>query len=163
MKDASGLNRVRRNEDNEEQESTVERWELVDDVQTILEPVMEGLGLVFLVLLLFDYSGVLTHPRHGFWLSRSPAVIWASFLVDFVYRFQFTLSKTHFLSLHLPCLTGTPASRCGNINAGRESLNQTSDAPAETGLTVGTMETLRASIRPWLISRFGSLDSISCS
>lgn len=75
-----------------------ERLELLDHVQSILEPLMVGLGLVFLVLLLLDFSGLLTDPRHGFWLSRSLTVIWAIFLADFCFRFVIAPSKTRFLT-----------------------------------------------------------------
>jgi voltage-gated potassium channel len=74
-----------------------ERLELLDHVQAILEPLMVGLGVVFLVLLLLDYSGILTDPRHGFWLSRSLTIIWVIFLVDFVFRFLIAPRKAHFI------------------------------------------------------------------
>jgi voltage-gated potassium channel len=75
-----------------------ERLELLDHLQAILEPLMVGLGLIFLVLLLLDFSGILTDPRHGFWLSRSLTVIWAIFLADFCFRFVIAPSKARFLT-----------------------------------------------------------------
>ncbi len=36
----------------------LERWELLEHLQAILESVMAVLGVVFLALLLFDYASV---------------------------------------------------------------------------------------------------------
>lgn len=58
---------------------------------------MVGLGLIFLVLLLLDYSGTITGQREGFWLSRSLTVIWGIFLADFLLRFALAPNKQRFL------------------------------------------------------------------
>ncbi len=97
MPDASSTSPTSNNEPENEQESTSERWELLNNVQAILEPLMVGLGLLFLVLLLLDYSGTLTDPRHGFWLSRSLTIIWVIFLLDFFLRLLIAPSKLSFV------------------------------------------------------------------
>lgn len=132
-------------DDSKEQDSILERWELLDHVQAILEPIMVGLGLVFLLLLLVDYSDSLTDPRHGFWLSRSLTIIWVIFLVEFLFRFVIAPAKLSFLksnwlsaaSLALPFLRPIRALRAlravrslnllrliGGVNRGMRILRQ---------------------------------------
>jgi voltage-gated potassium channel len=98
MTSSPGADDARRDSEPSAQQTESARWELLDHVQAILEPLMVGLGLVFLVLLLLDYSGILTDPRHGFWLSRSLTVIWVVFLVDFLFRFTIAPRKLNFLT-----------------------------------------------------------------
>ena len=77
--------------------AVTERLELLEHLQTILEPFMVVLGLIFLTLLLLDYSGIFTDRREGLWLSRSLTGIWGIFLIDFVARFLIAPRKLDFL------------------------------------------------------------------
>lgn len=74
-----------------------ERFELLWHVQSVLEPVMAALGLVFLALLLLDYGeaevGLLDQGR----IDGTLQVIWGIFLVDFVVRFAIAPLKLPFL------------------------------------------------------------------
>lgn len=74
-----------------------ERDELLDHVQAIVEPAMALLGLVFLVLLLLDYttSGLSTQTQAR--IDVALQVIWIIFLVDFAIRLVIAPAKGHFL------------------------------------------------------------------
>lgn len=123
----------------------LERFELLSHVQSILEPVMTALGLVFLVLLLLDFGdaevGVLDQGR----IDGTLQVIWAIFLLDFSVRFFIAPAKVDFLksnwltviSLALPFLRPLRAFRAiravrsmslvrllGGINRGIRVLRQ---------------------------------------
>jgi len=74
-----------------------ERWELLENIQAILEPVMVGLGLIFLGLLLLDYSTIDLSSAANTRLDWVTQVIWAIFLVDFVVRFVVAPAKLQFL------------------------------------------------------------------
>jgi voltage-gated potassium channel len=74
-----------------------ERFELLWHVQAVFEPVMAGLGLVFLALLLLDYGSFewsfLTEGR----IDGTLQAIWAIFLVDFFLRLVIAPEKVSFL------------------------------------------------------------------
>ncbi len=74
-----------------------ERWELLENIQAILEPVMVGLGLVFLGLLLIDYSTLELSDAASAQLDWASQVIWGIFLVDFAIRFLIAPAKLRFL------------------------------------------------------------------
>ena len=132
----------------EDDVSILERFELLNHVQSILEPVMTALGLVFLVLLLLDFGdaevGVVDQGR----IDGSLQAIWAIFLLDFSVRFFIAPGKIDFLksnwltviSLALPFLRPLRAFRAfrairavrsmslvrlvGGINRGMRVLRQ---------------------------------------
>lgn len=74
-----------------------ERLELLHHVETLLEPVLASLGLVFLALLLVDLSDALTTPEQRLWLDRAINVIWVIFIVDFVVRLIIAPEKRNYL------------------------------------------------------------------
>jgi len=74
-----------------------ERSELLGHLQAVLEPLMIGLGLVFLVLLLVDYAGPNLSDRAQRWFGQAMTAIWVAFLVDFAVRFVVAPSKLQFL------------------------------------------------------------------
>lgn len=74
-----------------------ERFELLTLVQAILEPVMGALGLLFLVLLLLDYTATGLSARNQARLDTALQAIWAIFIVDFVIRFIIAPAKGLFL------------------------------------------------------------------
>ncbi len=74
-----------------------ERFELLEHLQTALEPFMVGLGLVFLVLLLADYAAVVRSAEARAWLDRAFVAIWIVFLADFAVRFAISPAKRGFL------------------------------------------------------------------
>lgn len=74
-----------------------ERFELLENVQSILEPAMAALGLCFLVLLLLDYTGTGLSARYQAWIDIALQVIWAIFLLDFAFRFLIAPAKGLFL------------------------------------------------------------------
>lgn len=74
-----------------------ERFELLTHLQAILEPLMTALGLLFLVLLLLDYSPADLSDRQHRWLDRALQAIWVAFLVDFAVRFVVAPAKVAFL------------------------------------------------------------------
>jgi len=107
--------------DEEEEKAVVrdQRWELLEQLQAILEPAMAGLGLVFLGLLLLDYSAIeLSDPASSrlFWALQA---IWAIFLIEFAVRLIVAPAKGEFLrsnwlgvlSLALPFLRPVRAFR----------------------------------------------------
>lgn len=81
----------------ERDEAQDERWELLDNLQALLEPAMTALGLVFLGLLLADYAGTGLGPFGSERISQALQVIWAIFLVDFIVRLVVAPSKLPFL------------------------------------------------------------------
>lgn len=96
-----------------------ERWELLGHIQAALEPVMVVLGLVFLTILLIDFSGTdLTDAQHA-WLDRASWAIYGVFVFDFALRFVVAPSKRRYLrtnwltalSLALPVLRPLQALR----------------------------------------------------
>lgn len=74
-----------------------QRWELVENLQAILEPVMAGLGLVFLGLLLLDYSDIDFSDAASSRLFWALQAIWAIFLVEFAVRLIVAPAKGEFL------------------------------------------------------------------
>ncbi len=74
-----------------------ERWELLDHLQRLLEPVMVALGLAFLALLLIDFSGIDLSAEQRVWLDWALTAIWVAFIVDFLVRLVIAPSKSSFL------------------------------------------------------------------
>lgn len=74
-----------------------ERAELLEHLQAVLEPLMVGLGLVFLALLLLDFAGPDLSERGRRWLGDAMTAIWVAFLVDFAVRIVVAPSKLRFL------------------------------------------------------------------
>lgn len=74
-----------------------ERSELLDHLQTLLEPAMVTLGFIFLVLLLFDFASdglSAIAQRRVDWAFQA---IWVVFLLDFGLRFIVAPEKGAFL------------------------------------------------------------------
>lgn len=96
-----------------------ERWALLENIQAILEPVMVGLGLLFLGILLLNYSTIDLSAATRTRLDWASQVIWGIFLVDFAIRFVVAPAKLRFLrgnwlvalSLALPFLRPVRALR----------------------------------------------------
>ena len=74
-----------------------ERYELLGHLQELLEPVMVGLGLAFLVLLGLDFAGAAATPGQRLWLDRALNAIWILFVLDFAVRFVVAPAKLAFL------------------------------------------------------------------
>lgn len=74
-----------------------ERFELLDHLQAVLEPIMAALGLVFLGLLLLDYASVGLSRIGQARLDRALQIIWAIFLIDFGVRLAVAPAKRSFL------------------------------------------------------------------
>lgn len=74
-----------------------ERWELLEHLQAILEPAMAGLGLLFLGLLLLDYSTIELGDEGEDGLFWALQAIWAIFLIDFTVRLIVAPAKLAFL------------------------------------------------------------------
>lgn len=74
-----------------------ERWELLDNLQAVLEPAMAGLGLLFLGLLLLDYSAIALSDEGSSRLYWALQAIWAIFLVEFAVRLIVAPAKGAFL------------------------------------------------------------------
>jgi voltage-gated potassium channel len=74
-----------------------ERFELLTQFQAILEPAMAALGLVFLVLLLLDYTLTGLSVRTQARLDTTLQVIWGVFVLDFAVRFVIAPAKGLFL------------------------------------------------------------------
>jgi voltage-gated potassium channel len=99
-------------EDEERAAARAERSELLAQIQDVLEPVMVGLGLVFLALLIVDYAGWAGSAAQAAWLNRALDWIYWAFLGDFLLRFAVAPAKGRFLranwltvvSLALPAL-----------------------------------------------------------
>ena len=74
-----------------------ERFELLGQIQAILEPAMVALGLLFLVLLLIDYTVTGMSARNQAHLDAALQVIWGIFVLDFAARFIVAPAKGLFL------------------------------------------------------------------
>lgn len=74
-----------------------ERFALLENVQSILEPAMAALGLCFLVLLLLDYTSTGLSARNQARLDTALQAIWVIFLLDFALRFVIAPAKGRFL------------------------------------------------------------------
>lgn len=74
-----------------------ERDDLLDQIHDLLDPLMVGLGLLFLVLLLVDLSGLPLRPDEARWLNRALTAIWIAFVVDFAVRFLVAPAKGRYL------------------------------------------------------------------
>lgn len=74
-----------------------QRWELLDNLQAILEPAMAGLGLLFLALLLLDYSAIEFSDEGSSRLYWALQAIWAIFLIEFAVRLIVAPAKGAFL------------------------------------------------------------------
>lgn len=74
-----------------------ERFELLHHLSSLLEPVMVGLGVVFLVLLLMDFGSVPLTILGEDRLADVLQWIWGAFLVDFLLRFVIAPEKVTFL------------------------------------------------------------------
>ncbi len=74
-----------------------ERAELLEHIQELIEPLMVGLGLTFLVLLAIDFAEMATTPAQRLWLDRAMTAIWVAFLLDFGVRFVVAPAKVAFL------------------------------------------------------------------
>ncbi|MBA2247904.1 MAG: ion transporter [Chloroflexia bacterium] len=74
-----------------------ERLELLEQVQAILEPAMAALGLLFLGLLLIDYTATGLSARNHARLDTALQIIWAIFVLDFAVRFIIAPAKGSFL------------------------------------------------------------------
>ncbi|MDQ3653989.1 MAG: ion transporter [Chloroflexota bacterium] len=96
-----------------------QRWELLAHLQAILDPAMAGLGLVFLGLLLLDYSAIELSDAGNSRLYWALQAIWATFLIEFAVRLIVAPAKGAFLrsnwlgalSLALPFLRPVRAFR----------------------------------------------------
>jgi voltage-gated potassium channel len=73
------------------------RFEFLGHIETLLEPLLAALGLIFLLLILVDLSDFLTTPDEQIWLDRAINGIWAIFIIDFVVRFIVAPDKRHYL------------------------------------------------------------------
>lgn len=74
-----------------------QRWELVENLQAILDPIMAGLGLVFLGLLLIDYSAIALSAAAESRLFWTLQAIWVIFLIEFALRLVVAPAKGEFL------------------------------------------------------------------
>lgn len=155
-----------------------ERWELLGHLQALLEPIMIGLGVVFLILLFVDYGGLLTTEPHAILLTRALLVIWCVFLVDFGLRFAVAPEKIRFLranwltilSLAIPFLRPVRALRAvrairslnlvrllGGVNRGMRILRSVSKGHQfayAAGLTV--LVVVAGAVGVWFFDRGAS-------
>lgn len=74
-----------------------ERFELLEQIQALLEPVMAVLGFCFLALLLLDYTATGLSARNQTRIDHALQVIWVIFLLDFALRFMIAPAKGRFL------------------------------------------------------------------
>ncbi len=74
-----------------------QRWELLDNLQAVLDPLMAGLGLLFLGLLLLDYSTIELGEAGSSRLDWTLQAIWAIFLIEFAVRLIVAPAKGAFL------------------------------------------------------------------
>ena len=74
-----------------------ERDDLLAQLHDLLDPLMIGLGLLFLVLLLVDLSGLALGPDEARWLNRALTAIWIAFIADFAVRFLVAPVKGRYL------------------------------------------------------------------
>jgi voltage-gated potassium channel len=72
-----------------------ERWRLLHNVVRTLEPVMMVLGLVWMALLVVDFTRGLSAP-----LSLLSRAIWAVFVIDFMLEFFVAPQKREYLKKH---------------------------------------------------------------
>ncbi len=111
-----------------------ERWELLGHIQVALEPLMVVLGLVFLVVLLIDYSGANLTDAQRAWLDRASWAIYGVFVFDFALRFVVAPSKPRYLranwlnalSLVLPALRPLRALRALRVLRGVRAVRSLS-------------------------------------
>ena len=73
------------------------RFEFLRHIETLLEPLLAALGLIFLLLLLLDLSDFLSTPDARLWLDRAVNAIWAIFIVDFVARLIIAPDKRRYV------------------------------------------------------------------
>jgi voltage-gated potassium channel len=127
----------------EKDERWRERLELLVNVSSFLEPIMVGLGIVFLGLLLMEFAGVPLTVLGENRMADVMQAIWVIFLGDFLLRFTIAPEKLMFvrsnwlgaLSLALPFLRPLRAFRAaralrgfslvrllGGINRGMRAL-----------------------------------------
>ncbi len=74
-----------------------ERADLLDQLHDLLDPLMVGLGLLFLVLLLVDLSGLPLRPDEARWLNRTLTAIQIAVIADFAVRFLVAPAKGRYL------------------------------------------------------------------
>lgn len=127
----------------DENDAWRERFELLANVSSFLEPIMVGLGIVFLGLLLMEFAGVPLTVLGENRMADVMQAIWIIFLGDFLLRFTIAPGKLMFLrsnwlgalSLALPFLRPLRAFRAaralrgfslvrllGGINRGMRAL-----------------------------------------
>lgn len=138
--------RDRKSEQREKEVATWrERFELLVNVSAMLEPVMVGLGIVFLGLLIMEFAGVPLEILGEDRLADVMQAIWVIFLADFLLRLAIAPDKVMFmrsnwfgaLSLALPFLRPFRAFRAaralrgfslvrllGGINRGMRALRR---------------------------------------
>lgn len=81
----------------EEDRAFYERFELLDHVQSLLEPAMALLGLVFLGLLLLDYGAFEVAFLSQSTVDTALQLIWVAFIIDFATRLIIAPDKVGFL------------------------------------------------------------------
>lgn len=122
-----------------------ERYELLQHVEGLLEPLMVVLGLGFLVLLFLDFGFIALSQTHAVWVDRGLVALWVVFVAEFALRFVIAPSKWDFLrhnwlgavSLALPFLRPIRALRAvravrslslvrllGGVNRGMRALRR---------------------------------------
>lgn len=82
---------------NDQEIARGERFELLYHISALLEPVMVGLGVVFLVLLLMDFGSVPLVILGENRLADILQGIWVVFLIDFGLRFAIAPDKVGYL------------------------------------------------------------------
>lgn len=100
-----------------------ERWELLGHVQGAFEPIMVALGLIFLVLLVIEFTNVDLSETQQRWVGRLNWGIYVAFVFDFLLRFTIAPAKGTFLrqnwlgalSLTLPVLRPLRALRAVRV------------------------------------------------
>ena len=96
-----------------------ERFELLKQLEEVFEPLMVVLGLIFLGLLVVEYSGLRVSRATEDWLNRAENGIYFVFVGDFALRFVIAPAKGPFLranwltalSLAVPALRPLRAAR----------------------------------------------------
>lgn len=83
--------------DEQKAREVTERFELLDHITRLFEPVMTVLGLVFLGLLLLDYAGGRLSIAGADRLDEALTAIWVMFVVDFALRLFIAPAKRAFL------------------------------------------------------------------
>lgn len=132
-----------------------ERFELLEQIQVMLEPAMIVLSLCFLVLLLLDYTTTEFSARNQTRIDHALPIIWVIFRLDFTLRFVIAPAKGRFLrqnwldvlSLGLPFLRRLRAvmmnEACTTSTLGRVNwfLSRSSELRApNTGATAASMQ-----------------------